>query len=623
MKKIISIFLALFLVSCGSYQSASDSTTGKSGSVPATGGQQVTVQSILANMQSGKYREGELLVKFKAGVTHVSSVTHQSVGASIERKFSLKPEVELVKLPDDLSVGDAVVKYMSDPNVEYAEPNFIRHFYSVTPPEQVITNDTYFVNQWGLNNTGSYAYGFADADIDAPEAWSIATGSQNVRIAIIDSGIDYYHADLVGNIWANNGETNCADGIDNDGNGFIDDCRGWNFVGSNNDPMDDFGHGTHVAGIIGATGNNGQGVTGVMWRASLMPLKALDSNGFGSDSDIVDAIAYAVAKGAKVINASWGGLGYSSTMYDAINAANSAGVLFVASAGNGGTDGEGDNNDLVPQYPASYDLPNIIAVAATDQRDQPVSFSNYGPISVDVAAPGVYIWSTVPIWSDLSGYAVLDTHTGTSMAAPHVTGLAGLLFNYHDGIQNTLFTHSQVRSTILRYVDWLPGLNGWVASNGRINADKAVSAILIPTDLTATAEKWTVSTTGSAAAASSPTITLSWTDNATGEDGYDIERKTDGGFSRIATIGPDSTTYTDSGLDPLTTYTYRVKTFNNIANSFYSTDSAAATLAGEEETHHGGGGCSITAGKDAGRVDLLVMLLPVAAILTLIKRHKR
>jgi len=532
MKKIVSIFLALFLASCGSYQGAGNSTTGTSGAVSETGGQNVMAQSM--------------------------------------------------------------------------------------------PNDTYFSpNQWGLHNTGSYAYGYDDADIDAPEAWNITTGNQNLVIAVIDTGIDYNHADLVGNIWTNDDE-NCLDGIDNDLNGYIDDCKGWNFVGDNNDPMDDYGHGTHVAGIIGARGNNGEGVTGVMQRVKLMPLKIFDAYGMPApDEEIAAAIKYAVDNGAKVINASWGGPEFSPIIYDAIAYANTHGVLFVAAAGNGMEDGiggidyVGDNNDLFPHYPSSFELPNIISVAATDQRDQRVPFSNYGPNTVDVAAPGVYIWSTVPNWwSEYDGYGRLETFEGTSMAAPHVTGLAGLMYSYHDGYQNTAFNYTQVRDTILRYVDWKESLNDWVATHGRINAHKAVSAILTPTGLTATAAHWIINT------ADSPSINLSWADNATGEDGYKIERRSDGGFAEIAVIGPDSTTYTDSGLDPVTEYTYRIRTYNNIADSFYSNEAGAVTLAGEEETHHGGG-CSITAGKDAGRVDLLVMLLPVAAILTLIKRRKR
>jgi subtilisin family serine protease len=521
------------------------------------------------------------------------------------------PELELVKLPDGITVGDAVVKYMSDPNVEYAEPNYIRRVYSITP------DDTYFLNQWGLNNTGSYAYGSDDADIDAPEAWGIIVGSQSVGIAVIDTGIDYNHADLVGNIWIND-ESNCTDGIDNEGNVFIDDCRGWDFTtcaqfnedgitcetvkSEDNDPMDDNGHGTHVAGIIGARGNNGQGVTGVMWRVWLMPLKAFNEDGFGSDADIVAAINYAVAEGAKVINASWGGPGYSQTLYDAISAANSAGVLVVAAAGNGeedglgGVDNVGNNNDLFPHYPASFDLQNIISVAATDQRDERVAFSNYGPNTVDVAAPGVYIWSTVPNWwSTFDGFGIIETFSGTSMAAPHVSGLAGLLFGFYDGIQNTKFNHTQVRSTILRYGDWPESLNGWIAY-GRINAYKALSSLLIPTDLTARAQG-----ADDASTSYSPSINLSWTDNANGEDGYRIERKSDSDFVEIHVSGPESTSYNDPNLDPLTTYTYRVRAFNNnISVSMPSNDATETTLPGSGNVIESG--AQLLPGKEPGQL---------------------
>lgn len=543
MKKIVSIFLALFfLASCGSYQSTSDSTAGNSGSVSEIGSQNVTAQRI--------------------------------------------------------------------------------------------PNDTYFFpNQWGMHNTGEYAYGYLDADIDAPEAWNITTGNPNLVIAVIDTGIDYNHSDFVGNIWTNDDE-NCLDGIDNDDNNYIDDCKGWNFVSGNNDPMDDNGHGTHVAGIVGAHGDNGEGVTGVMWRVKLMPLKIFSAEGVAaSDAQIAAAIRYAVDNGAKVINASWGGPGYSHEIYDAIDYADTHGVIFVASAGNGmedglgGVDYVGDNNDLFPHYPASYDLSNIISVAATDQRDERVPFSNYGPNTVDVAAPGVYIWSTIPNWmSTFPDYGRLETYEGTSMAAPHVAGLVGLLISYHDGLQNTEFTPSQVRDTILRYVDWKPSLNDWISTRGRINAHRAVSAILIPTDLTAAANPFEIPKDPSLppdSIADSPGITLTWTDNATGEDGYKIERDSGSGFEEIDDIGADSTSYTDDGLDPVTSYTYRIRAYNNIDNSFYSDDATAETLSDGEGVQHGSGGCSITAGKHSGTVDLLIMLLPVAAILTLIKRRKR
>jgi len=563
MKKVIYIFIALFLVSCGSNKTAgiSTETTGEISS-PV-----VTVQSILSNMENESYKEGELLVKFKSGVSaSVSAMTHQAAGASVKKTFNIVPGLEHVKLPQGVSVSDAIVQYMSDPNVEYAEPNYIKQAFSVTP------NDTYFSQQWALHNTGSFAGGSDDADIDAPEAWGITTGSSSVIIAVADTGIDYNHSELVGNIWTNTGESSCTDGVDNDVNGYTDDCIGWDFStcaefdaqppftcitikSEDNDPIDDNGHGTHVAGTIGAVGNNGEGVSGVMWNAQLMPLKFLNSNGNGSTVDAILAIQYAVANGAQIINASYGSSSFSQSEYDAINSANTAEVLFIAAAGNAG-----NNNDLTPAYPASYNLPNIISVAATDQNDSRATFSNFGPVSVDVAAPGVYILNTVPpgltssqcTGSFLAGY---DFCEGTSMSTPHVSGLAGLLYSYY-----TDFTYSQIQSTILRYVDVLPELTGWIQTGGRINADKALRSLYAPTNLTA---------------AYSSSISLSWTDNATGEDGYKIERNVSGGgYVQIAVIGPDSAAYTDPGANSSTTaYSYRVRANNNIpADSSYSNE---------------------------------------------------
>ncbi len=556
MKKFIYICIALILASCGSNKTASLSTD-----VPKEVNiSNVAVQPILSNLNNvnkGNYKEGELLVKFKLGVVTTSSFKiHQAVGASVIKSFSVVPNLEHVKLPEGLSVKDAIIKYKNDPNVEYAEPNYILHI------SETIPNDTDFGQQWDLRNTGQFANGTPGADIKAPEAWDITKGSSSIIVAVIDTGIDYNHSDLVGNIWTNSGEIP-NNGIDDDGNGYIDDWRGWNFVSSDNNPMDDNGHGTHVAGIIGAVGNNGTGIAGLMWNVKLMALKFLNSDGEGTIADAIGAIQYAVAKGAKIINASFGGSAYSNTLYDAINSANSAGILFMAAAGNGGglfcDSGIGNNNDLSPCYPASYNLPNIISVAATDQNDNRATFSNFGLNSVHVAAPGVYILSTVQTSLTPTGYQFMS---GTSMSAPHVSGLAGLLYSYY-----TSFTPSQIRATILRYVDVLPTLNGWIQTGGRINAYKAVSSLLTPTNLNATA-------------ASPSNISISWTDNATGEDGYKIERKTgSGSYNQMTTSAANTTSYADSGLTDGTTYTYRVRAYNTIpADSFYSNEASTATL---------------------------------------------
>jgi subtilisin family serine protease len=554
----------------------------------------MSVQSVLAEADKGKYKEGELLVKFKSGTISTASVrVHQAVGSSVVKRYSVVPGLEHVKLTKGLSIQDAIQQYMANPDVEYAEPNYIRR-------AMTIPNDTYFGNQWALHNTGTYAGGTADADMDAPEAWDISTGSSSIIAAVLDTGIDYSHSDLVGNIWTNLGETSCTDGIDNDGNGLVDDCKGWDFVNSDNDPMDDFGHGTHVAGTIGAVGNNGIGTAGVMWKVRLMPVKVLDSDGAGTDAELIAGIQYAASNGAKIINSSLGGFGFSNSLFDAIATANSMGVLFIAAAGNGGGDLIGDNNDLTPFYPASFDLPNIISVAATDQDDIRVPFSNFGLNSVDVAAPGVYIFSTVPnnLFSDFSNE---EFFAGTSMATPHVAGLAGLLWSHYDGVHNTLFTASQVRATILRYVDVLPTLTGWIQTGGRVNAFKAVSSLLTPANLTATAK--------------SPTeISLAWEDRATGEDGYKVERKISGGtFTEVQTLTAGSSSFTDSFLTPDATYTYRVRVFNTIAESFNSNEATATT-----PLRHGGssGGCSIGARQNAATAvaDMTVMLLPLIFI---------
>ena len=326
----------------------------------------------------------------------------------------------------------------------------------------VIPNDPSFTQLWGLNNTGQNG-GTVDADIDAPEAWDIQTGNPNLVIGVLDTGVDYNHPDLLGNIWTNSGEI-ANDGIDNDGNGYVDDIRGWDFAYNDNNPSDVQGHGTHVSGTIAGKGNNGVGVTGVAWNAKIMPLKFLDDSGSGFTSNAILAIDYATAKGVKLTNNSWGGGGYSQALYDSINAAGNAGALFIAAAGN-----SSQNADVNPMYPAAYNLANIISVASTTRTDALSSFSNYGLTSVDLGAPGSEIYSTTPN----NSYA---TYSGTSMASPHVAGAAALLWS-----QNPTWTAQQVKNTLMNTGDAIAALAGKTVSGKRLNIFNALGAANLPT----------------------------------------------------------------------------------------------------------------------------------------------
>jgi len=339
-----------------------------------------------------------IVVKFKkstpAGLINNIHAAQRAAKVTELSFTKLKLKLSLVQLEQGQSVETAVQKYSQNPNVIYAEPDYIYSIDSVTP------NDPQYNKLWGLHNSGQLvnnSVGTIDADIDAPEAWNMTTGSSTVVVGVLDSGVAWNHEDLAANMWSNSDET--VNGMDSDGNGKVDDIRGWDFVDNDNDPNDLHSHGTHVSGTIAAVGNNSKGITGVSWRARIMPLRVLDATGAGFTSDIVSAIEYATANGAHIINASLGGTAYSQAMKDAIKAAGDAGVLFVAAAGNDGT-----NNDGTHHYPSDYDLPNIVSVAATDSNDALASFSNYGSTSVDVGAPGVNTYSTVPAftsaWSD-------------------------------------------------------------------------------------------------------------------------------------------------------------------------------------------------------------------------------
>ena len=404
--------------------------------------------SVYAQDAGEEHVKGELLVKFYSDAydSEVALVI-KALNGRIIKKFRIVGNLLHIQLPENLTVINAISLLKRNTVVEYAEPNYIR--YATTVP-----NDPGFSYLWGLNNTGQTG-GTVDADIDAPRAWDITTGSTNNVIAVIDTGVDMTHEDLSTNIWTNPGEIP-GNGIDDDHNGYIDDVHGWDFYNNDNDPSDTnrCKHGTHVSGTIGAIGNNGKGVTGVNWDVKIMPLRFL--GGFlcsGSDANAIKAIEYATEKGVRISNNSWGGGGYNRALEDAIR---NSEMIFVAAAGNGGRDGIGDNNDGAnPEYPASYPLDNIISVAATDHNDLRASFSNYGLASVDLAAPGVKIASTIPG----NKYAYFD---GTSMATPHVSGVVGLLLS-----QNPVLENWQAIWKILQGVDkkGLPVLSG-----GRLNA---------------------------------------------------------------------------------------------------------------------------------------------------------
>jgi subtilisin family serine protease len=299
--------------------------------------------------------------------------------------------------------------------------------------------DPQFSQQWGLNNP-------SDVDIDAPEAWAVTTGSASTIVAIVDSGIDIRNPDLAGRLWVNPSASRRGRTV-----------YGWNFVNNNGNVQDQFGHGTHVAGVIAAAAGNRKGIVGIDWNAKIMPLKTLAADGSGSLANAAAAIRFAVDHGARVINASWGSDLPDDALYDAIVYADQKGVVVVTAAGN-----EGTNSDVVPIYPASYDLPNILVVAALDPSGGLASFSNYGLHSVDLAAPGVSIYSTYPPRT----YGLLS---GTSMAVPYVTGVVSLLAGLHPD-----WSAEQLVQQVLATVKPLPGLAGKTVTGGIIDAAQAV-----------------------------------------------------------------------------------------------------------------------------------------------------
>jgi subtilisin family serine protease len=407
------------------------------------------------------YVPGEVLVTFAPGATGSQVAAAASEAGSSAVKDLTAPNARILRSSQFLlrsssrSTAQLVAALLKSPDVLSASPNY-RVYATDFPP-----NDPLFPQEWGLNNAGQTG-GTADADIDALEAWAVSTGSPGVVVADIDTGITYNHPDLAANVWTNPGEI-AGNGIDDDGNGYVDDVYGINAYAGTSDPLDDNGHGTHTAGTIAAVSDNGIGVTGVGWNTKVMALKFLGgSNGSGTTAGAITCINYAIYEkqhGVNIvaINASWGGGGPDASLKAAIDAAGQAGIIFCAAAGNNGT-----NNDVTPFYPASYTSTNLVAVAASDSTDTRASWSNYGATSVDLFAPGVSIVSTV-----LNGqYA---SYSGTSMATPHVAGTIAVLAALYPGD-----TVQQRIQRVLSTVDKIGSMNGVVATGGRLNMASAV-----------------------------------------------------------------------------------------------------------------------------------------------------
>ena len=421
------------------------------------------------------FLSGQLIVKFKkdAESNKKTAVLGQF------RKAEAVDEAQGVYLVSDARIAGSEKTYVEEienhRDVEFVEPN-----YRLSINQSVYPRDPMWLQLWGLKNFGQDAPGGIEgavgADIGALEAWQKTTGDRSVVVAILDTGVDYKHPDLAQNIWVNLPEKTGVPGVDDDGNGYVDDIHGWNAVsdaraaphfgqvGSPN-PMDDQSHGTHVAGTIGAVGGNGQGVVGINWKVSLMPVKFLDENGSGSTIDEYRAIKYILANNVDVVNGSYGGGASSKLIKSLIAEGVAKGVLFVFAAGN-----DGENNDFTDSFPSNYDLPNIISVAASDIRDQMATFSNFGPTKVHIAAPGLNILSTIPTAMAGAGepYAVFS---GTSMASPHVAGAAALLLSADPSLKKQ---PALIKERLLKTAEFKPNLASAVASAGRLSVRRAI-----------------------------------------------------------------------------------------------------------------------------------------------------
>ncbi len=494
---------------------------------------------------------GEIIVKFRPGA---AAEARASVRASLGAHRKLRDfdfiRAEHIKLEGNLSVEQAIERLSRNPNVEYAEPNYeVRAL--LTP------NDPRYPELYAMRNTGQTG-GTPGADIRASNAWDLFTGDPNLLVGVIDTGVDYNHPDLAANAWTNPGEIP-GNSVDDDNNGFVDDVHGYDFVNNDGDPFDDNGHGTHVSGTIGGVGNNGIGVVGVNWNVKIAGIKFLSAGGSGSTANAILSVEYAITIGCRLTSNSWGGGGFSQALLDAINAAGAAGQLFVAAAGNAGS-----NTDVSPAYPASYDSPYIISVAATDHNDGLASFSNFGLTTVDLGAPGVDILSCEPG----GNYQLLS---GTSMATPHVAGACALAWGRFPGASNL-----QIKQLIMVKADPIPALAGRCVTGARLNVFLAIA----DPDSTPPGQVVDLATVDPG----STTMGLTWT--ATGDDAgtgrasrYDIRWATSAitdsvsFYAANAVEGPDpqtagsTETFEIPGLTYSTLYYFALRALDEFGNA--------------------------------------------------------
>jgi subtilisin family serine protease len=408
---------------------------------------QATALAQSSFLESPAFRPDRLLLRPKPGIDPVALTTfHFTQGCKVIQSFPSIGNLQIIATPPGENIPNLVGKYKSSGLVEFAEPDFIRKLNLTEPNDPRYLDGTL----WGLHNSGQNG-GTPYADISAREAWDVLTSASNVVVAILDTGVRYTHEDLAANIWTNS----------------IDGSHGTNAVAGTTDSNDDNGHGTLMAGVMGAVGNNAKGLTGVAWRMQIMGCKCFSSSGAGSDSGIIGCIDFARANGAHIISASFDGPGFSESMSNAIFSARTAGVIFVASVGNNSV-----NIDVSPRYPASYGIDNVVSVAYTTRNDALGTFSNYGATNADLAAPGDQLYSTYSA-SDTSYYPPTGLPinlAGTSFAAAYVSGALALMLAKFPGE-----THTQIISRLLKATDPVPALSGKCVTGGRLNLSHALS----------------------------------------------------------------------------------------------------------------------------------------------------